>query len=309
MSGSSKKAVLTALGANSAIAVSKSIGAFFTGSGSLFAEALHSAADCANQILLLIGMNQSQKKADDNHPMGYGKVGYFYSMCVAVLLFVVAGWASITHGWEVLKDPQPVKYLGISIGILLFSVALEGYALFSAVKGAREEMPDVSLWKWFKQTRNSELLIVVAEDTGALIGLTLALIALSATAITGNPIYDAMGSIAVGVLMIVVAINVMIEVKAMITGESIGIEKEDEIIAYLEAQPEVKKVINIITQHFGKDIMVALKVEMNKAGSDVDLVRNIDAVEDRMQKKFNIKWSFFEPDFNKELKNISASVV
>lgn len=308
MSGSSKKAVVTALGANAAIAVSKSVGAVFTGSGSLFAEALHSAADCANQILLLIGMNQAQKKADDNHPMGYGKVGYFYSMCVAVLLFVVAGWLSISHGLEVLKDPQPIKYLGISIAILLFSVVLESYALFSAVKGAREEMPDATLWKWFKQTRNSELLIIVAEDTGALIGLSLALIALSATAITGNPIYDAFGSIAVGTLMIIVAFNVMIEVKAMITGESIGAEKEDAIIAYLESQPEVKKVINIITQHFGKDIMVALKVEMNKAGSDVDLVRNIDAVEDRMQKKFNIKWSFFEPDFDKETKNPSLEV-
>jgi cation diffusion facilitator family transporter len=303
MSGSSKKAVVTALGANTTIAISKSIGAFFTGSGSLFAEALHSWADCANQILLLVGMNQSQRKPDDNHPMGYGKVGYFYSMCVAVLLFVVAGLASITHGWDVVKDPHPVQYLGISIGILILSVALEGYALFSALKGAKEEFPDLTMWQWFKETRNSELLIVVAEDTGALIGLTIALIALAATAVTGNPVYDALGSIFVGVLMIIVAFNVMVEVKAMITGESIGLDKEEEIIQWLEAQPEVKKVINIITQQYGKDAMVALKVEMNKAGSDVDLVKNIDAVEDRMQKKFNIKWSFFEPDFDKETKS------
>jgi cation diffusion facilitator family transporter len=306
MSGSSKKAVLTALSANAVIAIAKSIGAVFTKSGTLFAEALHSWADCINQVLLLVGMTQSQRKADDNHPMGYGKVGYFYSMCVAFLLFFIAGIASIHHGLEVIQHPEPVKYLGISIGILLLSVALEGYALFSAMKGVREENPEWTTWEWFKKTRNSELLIVVAEDTGALIGLTIALAALSATAITGNPIYDAIGTIAVGVLLIVVAINVMIEVKAMITGESIGLEKEDEIIAYLESQPEVKKVINIITQQYGKDIMVALKVEMNKAGSDVDLVKNIDAVEDRMQKKFNIKWSFFEPDFDKELKNPSV---
>lgn len=302
MSGSSKKAVLTAFGANTGIAIAKAFGAAFTGSGTLFAEALHSLADCTNQILLLIGMSQSTRKPDENHPMGYGKVGYFYSMCVAFLLFFVAGLASIQHGWEVFNHPEPVKYLGISIAILLFSVALEGYALYGALKGVKEENPELSLREWFKQTRNSELLIVVAEDTGALVGLSIALIALTATALTNNPIYDALGTMAVGVLLIVVAINVMIEVKAMITGESIGEEKEEEIRLFLESQPEVKKVINMITQQYGKDFMVALKVEMNKAGSDVDLVKNIDAVEDRMQKKFGIKWSFFEPDFDKELK-------
>lgn len=299
MSGSSKKAVLTAFAANTGIAIAKTIGAIFTGSGTLFAESLHSFADCTNQILLLIGMSQSNRKPDEKHPMGYGKVGYFYSMCVAFLLFFIAGLASIQHGYEVFKHPEPVKYLGLSIGILCFSVVLEGYALFGALKSVKEENPEWSLHQWFKETRNSELLIVVAEDTGALVGLAIALIALSATAITGNPIYDAIGTIMVGVLLIVVAINVMIEVKAMITGESIGAEKEDAIIEFLEKQPEVDHVINIITQQYGKDIMVALKVHMKKAGSDVDLVRNIDSVEERMQKEFNIKWSFFEPDIAK----------
>lgn len=307
MSGSSKKAVITAFAANTGIAIAKTIGAIFTGSGTLFAEALHSLADCTNQVLLLIGMNQSTRKADERHPMGYGKVGYFYSMCVAFLLFFVAGLASIQHGYEVLKNPEPVKYLGISIAILCFSVLLEGYALFGALKGVKEENSEWSLRQWFKETRNSELLIIVAEDTGALIGLAIALMALTATAITGDPIYDAIGTIMVGVLLIVVAVNVMIEVKAMITGESIGVEKEDEIIEFLEKQPEVEKVINIITQHYGKDIMVALKVQMKKAGSDVDLINNIDSVEDRMQKEFGIKWSFFEPDIDKELKKVSLT--
>lgn len=307
MSGSSKKAVMTAFAANTGIAITKTIGAFFTGSGTLFAEALHSFADCTNQVLLLIGMSQSNRKPDERHPMGYGKVGYFYSMCVAFLLFFVAGLASIQHGYEVLKHPEPVKYLGVSIGILCVSVVLEGYALFGALKGVKEENEEWTLRQWFKETRNSELLIVVAEDTGALIGLAIALMALTATAITGNPLYDAIGTIMVGILLIVVAVNVMIEVKAMITGESIGLEKEDEIIEFLEQQPEVEKVINIITQQYGKDIMVALKVQMKKAGSDVDLINNIDKVEELMQKQFNIKWSFFEPDFEKKLKTVSLS--
>lgn len=299
MSGSSKKAVLTAFAANTGIAITKTAGAVVTGSGTLFAEALHSFADCTNQVLLLIGMSQANRKPDERHPMGYGKVGYFYSMCVAFLLFFIAGLASIQHGYEVFKHPEPVKYLGISIAILIVSVFLEGYALYGALKSVKEENSEWSLRQWFKETRNSELLIVVAEDTGALVGLAIALIALSATAITGNPIFDAIGTMMVGVLLIIVAVNVMIEVKAMITGESIGVEKEDEIIEFLEKQPEVEKVINIITQQYGKDIMIALKVHMKKAGSDVDLVRNIDSVEERMQKEFNIKWSFFEPDIEK----------
>lgn len=297
---SSKKAVLTALCANTIIALAKSIGAVFTKSGTLFAEALHSWADCTNQILLLIGMSQSKKTPDIKHPMGYGKVGYFYSMCVAFMLFFIAGVASINHGIHVFQHPEPLKYLELTLVILVLSVILESYALYNAVKAAKLEMPSSSLWKWFKTTRNSELLIIVAEDTGALLGLSIAFIALAATAITGNPIYDAIGTIMVGVLLIVVSINVMVEVKAMITGESIGQQKENAIIDFLERQPEVDHVINIITQQYGNDIMVALKVHMTKAGSDVDLVRNIDSVEERMQKEFNIKWSFFEPDIDKK---------
>lgn len=297
---SSKKAVLTALCANTIIALAKSIGAVFTKSGTLFAEALHSWADCTNQILLLIGMSQSKKTPDIKHPMGYGKVGYFYSMCVAFMLFFIAGVASINHGIHVFQYPEPLKYLELTLVILVLSVVLESYALYNAVKAAKLEMPSSSLWKWFKTTRNSELLIIVAEDTGALLGLSIAFIALAATAITGNPLYDAIGTIMVGVLLIVVSINVMVEVKAMITGESIGEQKENAIIDFLERQPEVDHVINIITQQYGNDIMVALKVHMTKAGSDVDLVRNIDSVEERMQKEFNIKWSFFEPDIDKK---------
>lgn len=299
MSHSSKRAVLTALVANVSIAIAKTFGAAITKSGSLFAEALHSWADCINQIFLLIGMSQSQRKPDDDHPMGYGKVGYFYSMCVAFMLFFFAGVASIHHGIEVWSSNEPIKHVEWSVAILLFSVVLEGYALYSALKSARLEIPGATIWEWFKETRNSELLIVVAEDSGALLGLTIALIALTATAITGNPVYDAAGTIGVGVLLIAVSLNVMIEVKSMITGESIGDEKEQAIIDYLESQPEVEKVINIITQHYGKDVMVALKVQMKRTGSDLELVNCIDSVEDRMQKKFNIKWSFFEPDIER----------
>lgn len=299
-SHSSKKAVFTALGSNVIIAITKTIGAFLTKSGTLFAESLHSWADCANQILLLIGMHQSKKTPDKIHPMGYGKVGYFYSMCVAFMLFFIAGLASIFHGWHVIKHPEPLQYLSYTVLILLVSMVLEGYALYNAIGAARNNSKNFNLWNWFKTTRNSELLIVIAEDTGALIGLLIAFIALSATIITGNVIYDAIGTILVGILLIVVSLNVMIEVKAMITGESIGADKEKAIIDYLEKQPEVCHVINIITQHYGSDIMVALKVHMKRTGSDIELVKNIDAVEERMQKHFNIKWSFFEPDIDKK---------
>jgi cation diffusion facilitator family transporter len=297
MSHSSTKAIVSALIANICIAIAKTIGAIFTASGTLLAESLHSWADCINQVLLLIGVSQSKKAPDLHHPMGYGKVSYFYSICVAFLLFFVAGLASLQHGIHVLQNPEPVQYLEISIGILLLSVALEGFALFNALKSVKEENPNQSLW--FRNTRNSELLIIVAEDSGALLGLMVALIALTLTLITGNPLFDAIGTMMVGVLLIILSIAVMRELRSLIIGESVEQSKHDAIISFLEKQPEVHQVINLITQQYGQDIMVAVKIEMKEKTDALALISHIDIVEERLQQQFNIKWSFFEPDVSK----------
>jgi cation diffusion facilitator family transporter len=296
MSSGSIKAVLYALAANTGIAIMKTIAAFVTGSGSLLAESLHSWADCTNQIMLLIGMKQAKQKPDKNHPMGYEKVSYFWAMLVAVLLFFMSGLFALYEGINHILHPEPIKYLMASIGILLVAVVLEGSSLWGALKSSAKERGEQSLWGWFKTTRHSELLVVIAEDTGALAGLFTALIFLGLTEITNNTIFDAIGTVLIGMLMIFIAISVMTEVKAMITGESVGVEKEEAIRKFLSDQPEVEKVMNLITIQWGAEIMVATKAQMKMTGSEEQLIRNISVVEEKMQAKFGVKWSFFEPD-------------
>lgn len=296
MSTGSTKAVLIALSANGGIALAKSIAAAFTGSGSLFSEALHSWADCINQILLLVGMKQASQKPNSEHPMGYGKVSYFYSMCVGMLLFFLAGVTSIMHGVEAIKNPEPVSYLGASIIVLFIAILLESYSLYGALKGMEQEKGKKTLWQWFRSTRQAELMVVAAEDLSALLGLAIALIALSLTALTHNPIFDAMGSVFIGLLLIVAAFLVLREVKAMITGESVGDEKVKEMKEFLLKQPEIEQIYNLISIQWGSDIMVATKAKFRPCDSANTLLNNLNEVEERFQKQFNIKWSFFEPD-------------
>ena len=296
MSSGSIKAVLYALGANTGIAIMKTGAAIVTGSGSLMAESLHSWADCTNQIMLLVGMKQAKKAPDVNHPMGYAKVSYFWAMLVAVLLFFMSGAFALYEGVERVLHPEPVKYLWASVGILAGAVIMESISLWGALKESAKERGEQSLWDWFRSTRHSELLVVVAEDVGALAGLAVALIFLLLTAVTGNSMFDAVGTVFIGILMITISVSVMREVKAMITGESVGAEKEAEIKAFLNAQPEIEKVINLITIQWGSDVMVATKAQMKPTGSEEQMVKNISEVEERLQAKFGVKWSFFEPD-------------
>jgi cation diffusion facilitator family transporter len=296
MKTNSIKAVFYALASNMGIAILKTIAAFFTGSGSLMAESLHSWSDCINQIMLLIGMKQSQKEPDQNHPMGYAKVAYFWSLLVAVLLLFMSGIFSVYEGVGRFFHEEPIKYLNLSIGILVIAVILESLSLLGALKSSKEERKNQNIFKWFKNTKSSELLVIIAEDIGALMGLATALIFLILTFITKLTIFDAIGTIVIGLLMIIMALSIMKEVKAMITGESIGKEKEEEMKIFLEEQPEVEKIIKLITIQWGVEKMVALKIQMKKTGSEEKMIENISVVEEKFQEKFHVKWSFFEPD-------------
>ena len=295
----SLKAILLALGANGGIAVAKTVAAAWTGSGAMLAEALHSFADCGNQMLLLVGLKQAGKAPSPEHPMGYGKVAYFWSLMVAILLFNVGGLFSIYHGVQALRHPEPLKHLLPSICVLAAAVFLEGMSLRGALQATAAERGEKSLWRWFRETRQSELLVVVGEDIAALGGLAVALVALSLTAITGNPLYDALGTIVVGILLVAVAALVLVEVKSFVTGESVSPELRAEIRAFLEAQPEVERVVNLITQQFGDYMMVAVKAQMKRFESDIALVAAINDLEERMQRRFTsprLRYSFFEPD-------------
>ena len=290
-------AILYALGANGGIALAKAVAAFFTGSGAMLAEALHSFADCANQVLLLVGMQQAKKLPTLDHPMGYGRVVYFWSMMVGVLLFSIGGLFSVWHGSQSLLHPEPVKYLLPSLGVLLVAVVLEAISLRGALHALAAERADKTLWRWFRETRQSELLVIAGEDIAALAGLLLAFVALALTGITGNPIFDALGSIAVGLLLIAVSFAVTIEVKSLITGESASPEMRAAITEFIASQPEVERIVNIITFQLGNEIAVAVKAKMVPMPSADALVSAIDEVEERLQAHFpSLHWSFFEPD-------------
>lgn len=299
MSSGSTKAVVSALVANGGIAISKTVAAAVTGSGSLLAESLHSWADCTNQVFLLMGMRQATRAPDENHPMGYARVTYFWAMLVAVLLFGLGGMFALYEGIKHLQDPQPVRYIEVSIAVLLIAVVLEGYSLWNALKEVRREAPGKPLMTWFRETRQSELMVVTAEDIGALAGLAIALVALTLTAITGDPMYDALGSITVGFLLTVISIAVVREVQAMITGESASPEMRAKIRAFLNSQPEVEEVYNIISIQWGADLMLAVKAKMAPMPSAEAMVDAINAVEERLQSELKVRWVFFEPDIKK----------
>ena len=291
------KAILLALGANFAIFVAKLFAAFVTGSGAMMAEAVHSLADCGNQCLLLFGMRQAKRPPSDEYPLGWGRALYFWSFLVAILLFSVGGMFSIYEGIHKLTNPEPLKWPWLALGVLVFSIVVEGISMRGCMHEVNKARGAQNLWTWFRETRSSELLVIFGEDLAALIGLCLAALAVGATMITGNLIFDAAGTVAIGVLLIVVAMLVAIEVKALLIGQGVEPRRRDELMSFLQARPEVAEVLNLITLQMGPEVMVAVKARMQPASSDRGLIDMINTVEAAMKAEFNdVRWSFFEPD-------------
>jgi cation diffusion facilitator family transporter len=241
------KAIFYALAANAGIALFKFGAAAFTGSGAMLAEAIHSLSDCANQGLLLLGIKQAKAPETEDHPLGQHRVVYFWSMIVALLLFCVGGVFSLYEGVIRLLHPEPVENSLVALGVLALSMVMEGMSLAGALKEIKKISGGKPFFKWFRETRQSELLIVTGEEIAAIAGLAAALIAVALTALTGNPIYDALGSCAVGVILIVVALLLLRELKGLIAGESASPEMRANITAFIKAQPEVAQVFRIIT--------------------------------------------------------------
>lgn len=294
----STKAILYALGANGGIALAKFAAALYTGSNAMLAESIHSLSDCTNQVFLLIGMKEAKKPANEFHPMGYGRVVYFWSMMVALLLFFLGGAFSVMEGIGHLRHPEPLSSPLIALLVLGVSVVLESLSLYGAMKEIKRIAGGKPFFQWFRETRQSELLVVAGEDIAALMGLALAFVAVVLAVLTGNPVWDALGSIAVGVLLMIVAIFITREVKAMITGESAAPEVHAAIKAHIEARPEVINVIHLITLQWGEQLMIAVQARMAPQPSDVALVDAINAVEHSLQMRWpQAKWCFFEPDF------------
>ena len=299
MSGhaNSLKAIFLALGANFAIFIAKLVAAVVTGSGAMLAEAVHSLADCGNQGLLLLGMRQAKRPPSDEYPLGWGRALYFWSFLVALLLFSVGGMFSIYEGVHKLGHPEPLKWPWLALGVLGFGIVAEGFSMHGCLQEVDKARGGRSLWRWFRETRSSELLVIFGEDFAALVGLCLAALAVGVTMLTGNLLFDALGTIAIGVLLVVIAIAVAIEVKALLIGQGVEPARRAELLAFLEARPEVADVLNLITVQMGPDVMVAVKARMAPVASDRALIDAINTVERAMKAEFDdVRWSFFEPD-------------
>jgi len=295
------RSILYALFANMAIAIAKGAASFWTGSSAMLAEAIHSLADSGNQLLLLFGMKQSVRPPDANYPLGYGRSIYFWSFLVAVILFSLGGMFSLYEGVHKLSDPQPLTKPMIAIGVLIFAIIAESVSLWGCMRAVNKERHNRPLSLWFRESRSSELLVVFGEDVAALLGLVLALIAVLAAAITGNPLYDAIGTIFIGVLLIIIAFMIAIQVKDLLIGQGVEKHVQKQMEDFLHEQPEVDGLFNVLTMQLGPDAMVAAKVKMKPTGTDDGLISAINRVERRFREAFPMtKWLFFEPD-NKDI--------
>ena len=296
-SGDSTATILFALGANALIAVAKGIAAWVTGSTSMLAEAVHSVADCGNQGLLLLGLKRSARPPNDEHPLGHGREIYFWSFIVALMLFSMGGLFSIYEGVHKIGAAAPLKDPWIAVGVLAVSIAAESVSLWKCVAQINALRGEQSLWRWFRETRRSELLVVFGEDIAATLGLVLALAAVSAAMVTGNPLYDALGSLAIGVLLLVVAVCVGIEVKALLVGQSAEPGLRRDIRRFLDGREEIAEVLNLITMQLGADVVIAVKARMREGGSAPALIAAINGCERALRSAFpQVRWIFFEPD-------------
>jgi cation diffusion facilitator family transporter len=292
----SVKTVLYALGANLAIAVAKTGAAIATGSSAMLAEAIHSYADSGNQGLLLWGMKQAKRPPSPDYPLGWGKAVFFWSFIVAIVLFSLGGVFSLYEGWHKLMHPEQLSYPWVAVGILAFGIAAETVSFRACLHEVNKVRGERSLMRWFRESRQSELVVILGEDLAALLGLVLALIAVGLAMVTANPMWDALGSMAIGAVLIVVAAGIGWEIKGLLIGQSAEPEVQKRIRSQVEGNPEVDEVLHLITMQLGTTLMVAVKARMKPPGSAA-LVAAINRIEQALRAEFpEIQWLFFEPD-------------
>jgi cation diffusion facilitator family transporter len=295
--GSTARAILYAFVANLGIALAKTWAAVFTGSGSMLAEAIHSYADTGNQVLLFLGLRQSRKPPDEEHPLGYGKLSYFWSFVVAVLLFSLGGIFSIYEGLHKLSHPAPLTGLWIAKLVLGLAILLEAGSLVGCIREINKIRGPRPFFDWLRHTRNSELVVVLGEDIGAQLGLVMALGFLVLASTTGDPTYDALGSICIGVVLIIISLFVAWRIKSLLVGRSADPEIEEAIDEVISTHAHIERVYNIITIQYGPDTMLAAKIRMNPAIDLNTAINSINQLERELKERVpNLRWCFIEPD-------------
>ena len=300
--GGGTKAIIAALVANAGIAAAKFVGFLVTGSSSMLAESVHSLADTSNQGLLLLGQKTSRRAATRNHPFGFGRDRYFYSFVVALMLFTLGSVFALYEGIHKLEAPEALSSPIVAVVILVVAIGLETYSFMTAIKESKAIKGDATWWQFIRQSKVPELPVVLLEDAGALIGLVLALIGVGLATITGDPVWDALGTISIGVLLGVIAIILIIEMKSLLIGEGASPAELDVLEAEL-AKGKVESVIHIRTQYIGPDeLLVAAKIALNPGLSVAETAEAINDAELRVRNKIPAaRLIYLEPDLDRSL--------
>jgi len=298
MSGASTGEIVKSLVVNVVIAASKGVAAAITGSGAMLAETLHSFADCGNQLLLLKGVRATRRPADREHPFGYGRAMYFYSFIVALLLFFGGGVFSIYEGIHKIATPEPVGDITVALIILAISIALEGWSTLGNVRTMNQRRGQTGFFRYLRETKDSDLIVVFGENSAAVLGLVFALAAVGLAKLTGDGRWDAIGSLAIGLVLVGVATFLAREVKSLLVGEA----ADPKLLASFEElaarDPNVERVLNVLTLQQGPgEIVVAAKLKF-RSGLETDtLVEAINAFERALKARLpEVRWSFIEPD-------------
>ena len=296
-SGSPARAIFYALLANLAIALAKLVAGLYTTSGSILAEAIHSLADSANQVLLFVGLRGAARPPDADHPLGYGKLTYFWSFIVALMLFSAGGLFSIYEGVHKLARETTLVQPWVGLLVLFVALIIELGSLSGCLREINLMRQGRPLTEWIKHTRNAEILMVLGEDLAAIVGLALALAFLSAAWLTGDVAYDAWGSISIGCVLVLVALFAGIRIESLLVGKSAEPRLRRLIDETIAEDEHVLAVLNTITLHFGASVMLAAKIRMSDTIAVGDAVHFINALELRIKERFpEVGWCFIEPD-------------
>ncbi len=292
------RAVLAAMAANAGIAASKFVAFAVTGSSSMLSEGIHSLADTGNQALLLLGNKRARRSPDAEHQFGYGRTRYLYAFMVAIVLFLLGGVFSLYEGVHKIQHPEELDQAWVAFAVLVFAMALEGWSWRTAMREAKKDRGRIGMLAYLRRTRQPELPVVLLEDTGALIGLLFALLGVTMATVTGDGRWDGIGAMAVGVLLLVIAVFLAFEMASMLVGESALPEQEDQIREAIAATPGVNRVIDMRTVHVGPDeILVAVKIGARGATTAEELAGVINEAERRLRAVVPAaRYVYIEPD-------------
>ncbi|MFC9257416.1 cation diffusion facilitator family transporter [Amycolatopsis thailandensis] len=300
--GGGTKAIIAALVANAGIAAAKFTGFLITGSSSMLAESVHSLADTSNQGLLLLGQKTSQRKATRAHPFGFGRDRYFYSFIVALMLFSLGSVFALYEGIHKISEPEPLTSPLVAVGILVVAIGLESYSFYTAIQESKKIKGDAGWWAFIRQAKTPELPVVLLEDAGALLGLVFALAGVGLSVVTGEPVWDGIGTVMIGVLLGIIAIILIIEMKSLLIGEGASETDLDTIVDELAAG-KVERVIHIRTLYIGPDeMLVAAKLALVPGLETGEVAQAIDDAEARVRAKVpTAKLIYLEPDLDRSL--------